>query len=146
MLTHKRFIGFLIFCLCLVTGFTATNETALKGIVFFQTKQLPVLKGFYVDQVGCEVWLDQGGCMIFKAGNMLFGFCQREKAETQGMITFFVETKKEVDDFYQKFKKIALSPPKENPKYQIYHFFAKDPEGRYVEFQKFLTTLRKVQW
>ena len=25
-----------------------------------------------------------------------------------------------------------------NEKYEIYHFFAKDPEGRAVEFQKFL--------
>jgi len=33
---------------------------------------------------------------------------------------------------------VALGPPKENPKYRIYHFYGRDPEGRSIEFQQFL--------
>jgi catechol 2,3-dioxygenase-like lactoylglutathione lyase family enzyme len=28
-------------------------------------------------------------------------------------------------------------PPQSNPKYQIYHFFLKDPDGYWIEIQKF---------
>jgi hypothetical protein len=33
---------------------------------------------------------------------------------------------------------IAYDPPKINEKYEIYHFFASDPENRVIEFQSFL--------
>ena len=75
---------------------------------------------------------------------MLFGFCQRDRAEMEGLLTFFVESRMEVDDFYHRFRKTALSPPKENPEYRIYHFFARDPEGRMIEFQKFLDPVKEV--
>ena len=53
------------------------------------------------------------------------------------MITFFYETKQEVDEMYSKFTSIAKDKPKMNQKYRIYHFFAKDPEERIIEFQWF---------
>jgi len=34
-------------------------------------------------------------------------------------------------------KDIALFEPKDNPDYKIYHFFAKDTEGRSIDFQYF---------
>ncbi|NIQ07613.1 MAG: hypothetical protein GWO20_18420 [Candidatus Korarchaeota archaeon] len=39
---------------------------------------------------------------------------------------------------YENTKEYALGEPKVNEKYQIYHFFAEDPEGRTIEFQHFL--------
>lgn len=107
------------------------------GIVFFQTKILDELTSFYIDQVGCSLWLDQGGCRIFQFGNMLFGLCQREQIDHMGMITFFYSSKEEVDKIYQKMKKRAMAEPAENSLYRIYHFYAKDPEGRNIEFQYF---------
>jgi hypothetical protein len=109
----------------------------MGGIIFFQTRKLDELKSFYIDEVGCSIWLEQGDCQIYRFANMLFGFCQRDQAPPGGLVTFFYEQKEEVDRQYLKFKDIALAPPKENPKYHIYHFFAKDPEGRMVEFQHF---------
>jgi len=109
----------------------------LGGIIFFQTKIQTELYQFYANKVGCKLWLDQGGCQIYKFGNMLFGFCQRDKVDNLGMITFFYESKEEVDAMYQNFKDIALAEPKDNPLYRIYHFYAKDPEGRNIEFQYF---------
>lgn len=109
----------------------------MNGIIFFKTNKLDTLKEFYVNEVGCDIWLKQADCIIFKFGNMLFGFCDREVVDTGGMITFFYETQSEVDVMYEKLSSIAEALPSMNPKYDIYHFFAKDPEGRAIEFQWF---------
>ena len=109
----------------------------MSGIIFFGTQKIKELKEFYINQVGCELWLDQRDCLIFRHGNLLLGFCQREQVEKQGIITFFYEKKEEVDRLYEKFKEIAVSEPAMNQKYGIYQFFAADPEGRKVEFQYF---------
>lgn len=119
------------------------QECGVSGIVFFKTQKLQELKVFYLEKVGCHLWMDQGDCLIFKFGNMLFGFCQRDKADLEALITFFYEHKSEVDRVYKKFKKTAVSPPKQNKKYSIYHFFAHDPEGRMIEFQYFTNT---IEW
>jgi len=108
------------------------------GILFFKTQQQVALHQFYMERVGCNLWLDQGGCRIYQHGNMLFGFCQRDTVDTQGMITFYYGTAKEVDEMYAQFRDVADAPPKQNDDYGIYHFFARDPEGRAVEFQYFL--------
>jgi hypothetical protein len=38
---------------------------------------------------------------------------------------------------YEKFLDEALDAPRDNPRYPIYNFFARDPEGRLIEFQVF---------
>jgi hypothetical protein len=38
---------------------------------------------------------------------------------------------------YAKHQETAKGPPRENPNYPIYNFFAADPEGRPIEFQVF---------
>ena len=75
---------------------------------------------------------------------MLVGFCQRDSGELDGLITFDYETKEQVDNLYEKFKEIAAEPPSVNDKYQIYNFFAKDPEGRSIEFQSFLNRIEPI--
>ena len=42
---------------------------------------------------------------------------------------------------HQRLTGYAEHPPRENPDYRIYHFFARDPEGRSLEFQSFLHEL-----
>jgi len=116
----------------------------MNGIIFFKTNKLDILKDFYLNEIGCEIWLEQGDCMIFKFGNMLFGFCDREEVDKCGMITFFYKTQNEVDLIYKKFASIAEASQKMNPKYQIYHFFAKDPEGRTIEFQWFKNEMKPI--
>jgi len=109
----------------------------MSGIIFFKTKMLDKIKEFYLDKIGCSLWLEQADCAIFKHGNMLVGFCTRDTADKEGMVTFFYDTKEEVDQFYEEFKDIAYSEPASNDKYNIYQFFAHDPEGRAIEFQYF---------
>ncbi|KQC12039.1 MAG: hypothetical protein APR63_03530 [Desulfuromonas sp. SDB] len=109
----------------------------MSGIVFMKTAEIDSIKHFYLKQVGCTVWLDQGGCIIFQHGNFLFGFCHSSQAEIQGVITFFYPQPRQVDQMYDRLRKYAVSEVKNNDEYNIYHFYARDPEKRTVEFQCF---------
>ena len=109
----------------------------MSGIVFFKTRHLDEMVLFYMERIGCELWLDQGDCKILKHGNMLIGFHQQPSADLGGLITFFYESAGEVDAVFRTLDKMAVQQPAHNEKYRIYHFFIKDPEGRFVEFQAF---------
>jgi nitroreductase len=109
----------------------------MGGIVFWGTEKLKELSDYYLNKVGCRLWLNQGDCRIFRHGNLTFGFCARKSAETDGILTFFYNSKNDIDRLYDLFKSDAESPPQENKKYNIYHFFTADPEGRRIEFQYF---------
>ncbi|MCF7912667.1 MAG: nitroreductase family protein [Candidatus Cloacimonetes bacterium] len=115
----------------------------MSGLIFFRTTRLEEVSRFYLEEVGMSLWLDQGSCRIFKAGNLLLGFCKREESETEGIITIFFDTREEVDAMYDKFADTAENKPRYNPDYDIYHFFCRDPEGRVVEFQKFESRLNE---
>lgn len=114
-----------------------TEVKKMGGIVFFNTADLETMKQFYLEKVGCTLWLDQGSCLIFQHGNMLLSFCQSNSVEKEGIITFFYTDKEQVDRMYEKLQDIAADLLRENPRYRIYHFFARDPEGRRLEFQYF---------
>ncbi len=144
-ITKFAIMTILIFSIVLPGGMSMFADKNVNGIIFFKTQMMVDLKDFYTKDVGCEIWLEQGGCVILKAGNMLFGFCQRDKSDMDALITFFYDTKEEVDQKYKRFEKSALDKPVENLKYKIYHFFAKDPEGRMIEFQHFLHPVNKIQ-
>jgi hypothetical protein len=110
----------------------------MAGIVFLKTKKLKDIKEFYIDIIGAKLWIDQEDCVILKHDNFLFGFCEREGEVTKGwLLTFFFQTKEEVDKMYEKLKEISETKPTYNEKYNIYQFFAKDPEDRPLEFQIF---------
>ena len=94
----------------------------MSGILFLKTRMLEKLKDFYTRQIGCELWLDQGDCLIFRHQNFLFGFCQRDEAENKAMLTFFYESRDEVDLMYDRLKDIAFNKPALNEKYHIYQF------------------------
>ncbi|WP_247729177.1 VOC family protein [Halovivax limisalsi] len=110
----------------------------MSGIVFFGTESLEAVVEFYVDRVGAERWLEQPDCTILQYDNMLFGFCDRDDAETDGTITFVVDSRADVDVAYDDLRDRAEAAPVENERYRIYQFFAPDPDGRTVEFQTFL--------
>lgn len=116
----------------------------MSGIVFLKCADLEKAKRFYTEIVGMEVWLEQPEISILKHGNLLVGFHQAGSADRELLLTFFYKTKKEVNEMYKKLKGVASFPPKVNEKYNIYHFFAKDPEGRNIEFQQFLHPIKEV--
>ncbi|MHA2069337.1 MAG: VOC family protein [Candidatus Thorarchaeota archaeon] len=117
----------------------------MAGIIFFRTKNLDETIQFYAERLGMIVWLEQKGCTILNHGNLLLGFCQKDVFETEGVITFFYETGNDVDKMYSELQDIATTTPVENDAYQIYQFYAKDPEGRTLEFQSFLHELKPIR-
>ncbi len=38
---------------------------------------------------------------------------------------------------YEKLRPVAEHAPQDNERYRIYHFYARDPEGRRIECQHF---------
>ena len=98
----------------------------MSGLIFYRTTRLDEVSKFYLEDVGMSLWLDQGACRIFKMGNLLLGFCKREESETEGIITFFFDTRGEVDAMFDKFSCTAEKAPRYNPDYDIYHFFCRE--------------------
>lgn len=113
----------------------------MAGIIFYQTEQYEELSRFYTEVLGMSIWLEQGDCLILQHGNLLLGFCDRESADKNGIITLFYPQREQVDSMYQQLRDRAQAPPAVNEQYDIYHFFASDPEGRLLEFQAFLHRL-----
>jgi len=110
----------------------------MSGIVFKKTKNLDKISKFYQNIIGMDLWQDQGKCKIFEKGNLQLGFCEGDKIDKDGIITFYYDSKKEVDEIYKNDGLDIIEEPKENKEFNIYQFFAKDPEGRTLEFQTFL--------
>ena len=108
----------------------------MDGIVFFGTRQHDEVAAFYRD-LGATVWREQPDCTILQAGEFRFGFCARDEADTEGIITFVFDDRAGVDDAYERVEDRADDPPRFNDTYDIYQCFASDPEGRTVEFQTF---------
>jgi len=110
----------------------------MSGIVFFATRKLPEIVDFYTSRMGMDVWIAQKDCTIMRKSGFALGFCQRESADTTGVITFVLDTKEEVDRMSEELRDLIEGPPQLNEKYLIYHFFLRDPEGRMLEVQQFI--------
>jgi len=113
-------------------------------INFYKVSDLEKTKLFYGGVLKLPIYLDQGPCIIFLVGECgKLGFCTHfpEKNGCFGCITFVYDTKEEVEEQYNFLlnQNVAVSgPPTINDRFKIFHFFAKDPNGLSVEFQKFL--------
>ena len=114
----------------------------MSGIIFLKTANMQQTLDFYRFRMGMQLWLTQSHCTILKHGNLLLGFCEGNPPDVQGCYTFFYETIAEIDQKFEEFNDVAETEPRINPDYDIYHFFARDPEGRLVEFQQFLSPMK----
>lgn len=111
-------------------------------ILFLGTEDLIETHKFYMDKLGLELYKDQKTCKIYKINNgSSIGFCTHIKKtidEKSPILTLIVD---DVDKVYEEFigKELkVLEKPKENEKFNIYHFFLKDNNGYTIEIQKFL--------
>jgi hypothetical protein len=109
----------------------------VSGIVFFATERRDAVVDFYVDRVGTDVWLEQPGCTICSYGTFRVGFCDGDATDDCGTVTFVFDSAAGVDAAYDRLADVADDPPRDNDEYDIYQFFATDPDGRTVEFQSF---------
>jgi len=107
------------------------------GIVFFRTEAQDDVIDFYTGRLGATVAVEQPDCTIVERAGFALGFCAREGAETEGTLTFVVPTREAVDEAYEALEDRARGPPEYSETYEIYQFFAEDPEGRTVEVQSF---------
>ncbi len=110
----------------------------MAGLVFVRTQQQQQLCRFYTERVGMGVWLEQPRICILHHENMLLGFQEADVSDIDTLLTFFYPTREHVDAMYREFSYEATGKPQENERYRIYNFFARDPDGRRIEFQCFL--------
>ena len=112
------------------------------SVIFLGTKDLEKTDDFYRNKIGLDLLKDQNVCKIYQiteAANI--GFCEHIEATVKDkspIITFLCNS---VDETYERLKNNELTideGPKINKKFNIYHFFLKDPNGYTLEFQKFL--------
>lgn len=117
----------------------------MSGIVFFRTADRARVVDFYHDGLGFEVWLEQdAGCTILRHDDLKLGFCDAASegdVDTGGIVTLYYDTREAVDEKHGELADVATDEPRENDDYDIYQFFAEDPEGRTLEFQTFLHDL-----
>jgi catechol 2,3-dioxygenase-like lactoylglutathione lyase family enzyme len=111
-------------------------------ITFLGTKDLKTTSNFYLNILGLTLYKDQEICLIFNINSQSkIGFCEHIPIihnEKSPILTLVTE---DVDGIFNKLIKkgfLIQEKPKYNQKFQIYHFFCKDPNGYTIEIQKFL--------
>ena len=111
-------------------------------ITFFGTNCLKKNKDFYHRLLKLPIYKDQGKCLIYEISNTAkIGFCSTMEVtakEKSPIITFVVP---DVDSCFEDLKSEGLILSKEpelNEFFKIYHFFIRDPDNYFLEFQKFL--------
>ena len=112
-----------------------------QQITFLHSRNLQAARDFYSQMLGLPLVRDQGTCIIFRtATNAYLGFCEHIDPIEPGRRVILTLVTANVDAWYQRLKSQGadlVSQPQANPKYQIYHFFLKDPDGYWVEIQRF---------
>lgn len=111
-------------------------------ITFLPTNDLAACAHFYETIVVLPNVVNQGTCHIYQVtpGGYL-GFCQSAGTITPDDRTIVTLVCEDVDGWYARLKNQGVAtegPPRENPTYRIYHFFARDPNGYRLEFQRFI--------
>mgnify|MGYP002641515717 FL=1 len=111
-----------------------------KTITFLHTDDLERTAQFYEEILELPLVRDQGVCRIYKtSADSYLGFCTHlETPVSKSIILTLVISS--VDAWYETLlaKGVEIvNPPSHNPKYQIYHFFFKDPNGYTLEIQHF---------
>jgi catechol 2,3-dioxygenase-like lactoylglutathione lyase family enzyme len=112
-------------------------------ITFIYSADLEVSAGFYEQVLQLKLVLDQGTCRIYLIRPGAFiGICQektKRSAPRNGLILTLVTS--DVDGWFDRLQANQaniVKPPALNPDFRIYHFFARDPDGYLIEFQRFL--------
>jgi len=111
-------------------------------ITFLGTDDLKETSNFYQNILELTLYKDQKICLIFHVNRQSkIGFCEHIPVihdDKSPIITFVTE---DVDELYNDLIKKGVEiaeRPKLNKKFNIYHFFFKDPNGYTIEIQHFL--------
>jgi catechol 2,3-dioxygenase-like lactoylglutathione lyase family enzyme len=108
-------------------------------ITFLRVADLDRSHAFYANGLDLALVLDQGGCRIYRLTESAYlGLCQRDDPGSSGVVVTIVSDA--VDEWYSRLAEAGADvdgPPRDNPDYRIYHFFARDPDGHLLEVQRF---------
>ena len=120
-----------------------THPSINQSLVWVYTADLDGTCKFYADTLGLEQVLDQGGCRIFRMGPTGFiGVCFARPGrfvEPKGVVITFVSD--DVDGWHAHLLAKGVTPdgpPKYSEAFNVYAFFARDPNGYLLEFQRFM--------
>lgn len=112
-------------------------------VTWVYTDDLARTVPFYADALGLPLVLDQGACRIFQAApNAFLGVCQTRpgrEVEPRGVVLTLVSA--DVDSWYERLHNLGIAlegTPQRSEQFNVYCFFARDPNGYLVEFQSFL--------
>ena len=118
-----------------------TRPEITQQITFLHAQNLEETRHFYADVLGLPLARDQGTCLIFQVTQDAYiGFCEHIEPLHPGRKVILTLVSEDVDGWYAALKASGLNlidPPTFNPKYQIYHFFLPDPNGYWIEIQRF---------
>jgi len=110
-------------------------------IVFLPAPNWEATRAFYERVLGLRVALEQTDCVIYQvAGAGYLGFCQRAETPQPAERVILTLVSSEVDAWYARLQAHGVEiakPPTYNERYQIYHLFARDPNGYLIEIQRF---------
>ncbi|MDU8927714.1 VOC family protein [Alisedimentitalea sp. MJ-SS2] len=97
---------------------------------------------FYGETLGLPLWRDAGAARIYRVEGGMIGVCRAFKdrvIEPRGsMITLLTDN---VDQIYARLVQQDAAvdgPPEVLEQFGIYSFFCRDPNGYFIEVQKFL--------
>jgi len=112
-----------------------------QQITFLQAQNLALTRQFYSKTLDLPLVRDQDACLIFGvAENAYLGFCRHIEPMEPGRRVILTLVTDDVDGWYLRLISRGadlVSQPESNPKFNIYHFFLKDPNGYWVEIQRF---------
>jgi catechol 2,3-dioxygenase-like lactoylglutathione lyase family enzyme len=109
------------------------------NITFLRVADIERSQAFYAEGLGLTLVLDQGGCQIYRLTDTSYlGVCERAQPASSNVIVTIVS--QDVAGWHERLTSVGADvdgPPRDNPDYRIYHFFAKDPDGHLIEVQRF---------
>jgi catechol 2,3-dioxygenase-like lactoylglutathione lyase family enzyme len=113
---------------------------ASSQITFLPVTDIARSRRFYEGILGLELVQDQGTCLIFRVtGTAFLGICDHLEPITRRSVIFTIVAD-DVDGWCSRI--IAeggtlASGPAHSDRYGIYHAFVHDPDGNWIEIQRF---------
>lgn len=116
--------------------------TISDAIAFLPSRDLEATEEFYCGKLGLRLVVDQGACRIFQAAETaFFGFCSHLPLLPRPESVILTLVADDPDAWHRRCEEAGVEtdgPPRANERFGIVHFFATDPNGYRVEFQKFV--------
>jgi len=114
--------------------------SATGQVTFLPVVDVRRSRPFYEDVLGLDLVADQGTCLIFRVVDGAYlGICEHLEPVTGRSVIFTIVTE-DVDGWCAGITEAGVtlaSGPEHNDGYGIYHAFVHDPDGNWIEIQRF---------